>query len=87
METKQTKRNRLRAQLFKIESNIPLQEFLDRASAVSDDMSAALDGIYCGREGEVRCEPVGDYAFITFGWYTTFQTPRVEFCYISWIWT
>lgn len=83
METKQAKRNRLKAQLFKIESNIPLQEFLERASAISDDMSAAIDGIYCGREGMVRGEPVGDYAFLTFGWYTTFKTPRVEFYYLS----
>ena len=81
-QSKASKRDQIRTKLMNLGSNLPLQEFLDKASTISADVSLALDGIYCGWEGRVD-EPLGDFGYIHFGWYTTGTVKRVEFCYVS----
>lgn len=57
---------------------------LEEASDICPELSQALEGIYCGREGRIHEELGGFYKglYITMGWFTINQT-KVEFAYVS----
>lgn len=57
-----------------------LGEWLDRVRALDrESLTAAVDGIWCGREGEARIELPGGQTYLVVGWYNG----KVEFCYLS----
>jgi len=63
-----------------------LQQWLDNANAREiPGLSTAIEGIFCGREGSIKEELSGDYAglYLTMGWYTVYEDPKVEYAYIS----
>ena len=59
-----------------------LQDWLDEASKLSLEFANALEGVYCGREGSIHVE-LCNGIFLTMGWYTVSNTPKVEYCYVS----
>ena len=67
-----------------VEGRPNLSEFLSRLSGLHPDLDAALDGIYCGRDGRVS-EPIADWGrSINFNWYSTEGRKHVvEYAYIS----
>lgn len=81
--TLQQKRNNLNNALGKIQSQT-LGDWLKEASCICPELSEALEGIYCGREGRIHEKLSGDYdgVYLTMGWYTIL-TPKVEYAYIS----
>ena len=81
--TLQQKRNNLNKALSKINNTI-LNDWLKEASDICPEISEALEGIYCGREGKIHEELGGQFKgiYLTMGWYTIHH-PRVEYAYIS----
>lgn len=61
-----------------------LSEFLATISALHPDLSAAAEGIYCGREGRIAA-PIADWGrMLCFNWYTNSGRKNfVEYSYIS----
>lgn len=61
-----------------------LSEFLKRIEGLHPDLDAALEGIYCGKEGRVS-EPIADWGrSINFNWYSNdVRRHFVEWAYIS----
>jgi hypothetical protein len=58
----------------------PLGEWLRRIEAIEDeDLTKAIDGIWCGRSGEERIEMAGTTSSLCVGWHDG----RVEWSYIS----
>lgn len=83
--TKRQMVNALSKPLCDIPSNTPLQEWLDKASALHPSLAKALDGMYCGHEGRIH-EQLPDFGhdvWITMGWNTVADKPRVEYAYLS----
>jgi hypothetical protein len=62
-----------------------LSDWLDAAASISKEMVEAVEGIYCGREGRIHVQLTGDYnkCWITMGWHTVANTPKVEYAYVS----
>jgi len=57
-----------------------LGTFLDRVRAVNDPLlTEAIEGIWCGRCGDVRIDLTGSKSMLCIGWYNS----RVEWSYIS----
>jgi hypothetical protein len=83
--SKRTVINRLNRKLAKIGSNVPLQEWLDKASEIHPAVAKALDGWYCGEKGNIHLEVPGlEYdIWIDMGWYKVSTVARVEFAYFS----
>lgn len=77
--------NSLNSEISNLGSNLPLQEWLDKASKINPSVANALEGIYCGREGRIHEEVVGldRPIWLTMGWYTVDSTPKVEYAYFS----
>ena len=83
--TKSQITSRLITAINKIPSGTPLQDWIDKASNLHEDISSALEGIYCGREGKIH-EPLhGEFegTWLDMGWYTVLDTPKVEYAYFS----
>lgn len=72
--------NNLNNQIAKLDG-LPLSQWLDAASKIIP----MEDGIYCGREGRVKEQiQITDYEiWLTMGWYTVSDTPKVEYAYLS----
>lgn len=88
MEKKPTKRtvvNRLNRELAKIGNNVPLQEWLDKASEIHPAVAKALEGFYCGPEGKMHDKVPGlEYEiWLDMGWYKVSTVEKVEFAYFS----
>lgn len=62
----------------------PLQEWLHAAANI-EGFGAALEGFYCGREGSINVELSGEFVglYLTMGWHTVSDTPKVEYAYVS----
>jgi hypothetical protein len=61
-------------------ARLALGEWINRAAELHPDVSAALEGIWCGREGNVTIELPAEWkAFLCMGWYNG----KVEWSYIS----
>lgn len=62
----------------------PLQEWVNDAAKI-EGFTEALDGIYCGREGSINVELSGEFVglYLTMGWHTVSDTPKVEYAYVS----
>jgi hypothetical protein len=57
-----------------------LGTFLARINAIGDaHLTTAIDGIWCGRSGDVRLDIEGAQAMLCIGWYNA----RVEWSYLS----
>lgn len=56
-----------------------LQQWLDRIAAHGGVLAAAVEGIWCGREGRASLEIDGTRSLLIVGWYEG----RVEFAYVS----
>lgn len=82
--TRQQKRNNLNKALSKVKG-IVLQDWLDEAGNICTELKEALSGIYCGRDGKIHEELTGEFTglFITMGWHTVSDYPKVEFAYVS----
>ena len=78
------KKIQLNAKLLKLK-NMELQNWLKEASDICPELATALEGIYCGRDGEIHEQLSGDYnkLWLAMGWYTVSTTPKVEYAYIS----
>lgn len=74
--------NKLLSRIVHKNRNLTLQEWLDEASKINIEVSAALEGIYCGLEGRVH-EEIEDGLFLTMGWYSVVDVSRVEYAYVS----
>lgn len=85
LATPKQKRDYLNSKLSKIPSRTVLQDWLNQASGICPELATALEGIYCGREGRVHQKLTGGFEsiYLTMGWYTVTDTPRVEFAYVS----
>jgi len=86
-EKLRARKNELNAQLAAL-GVIPLQNWLDKASTLHPSLAEALEGIYCGEQGDVHQELTGELQglWLRFGWYTSDKSvapPRVEFVYLS----
>lgn len=58
----------------------PISTWLARISAIDDPtLTAAIEGIWCGRNGRVRIELAGGPTHLCMGWYHN----RVEWSYLS----
>lgn len=73
-------RKNLNNQLNKIEVK-NLNDWLKEASKIPE-LTTALEGIYCGKEGRIHSKLEDYNIYITMGWYTVDQT-IVEYCYVS----
>jgi hypothetical protein len=67
---------------------IQLPEWLKAVSNLHDDLSTALEGIYCGTEGKVHEPLAGEFEglYLDFGWYkdpNAEGSPKVEYAYVS----
>lgn len=84
-QTKKSLLNSLNRDLSKLGTNLQLQEWIDRASEVRPEISEALDGIYCGHEGNLKEEIKIDAhtVYLVMGWYTVANNPKVEYAYFS----
>lgn len=78
------KRRILNNALAKIK-NTTLSDWLKEASSISNEISNALEGIYCGREGRIHVQLPGEFnkLYITMGWYSISNHPKVEYAYVS----
>lgn len=57
-----------------------LSDWLSRIEAMGDeDLSAAVEGIWCGRSGRVTLDMAGTTSSLCMGWYES----HVEYSYIS----
>lgn len=67
-----------------VTSRVPLQEWINKVSQVDQLLSNAVEGIYCGEDGEMR-EQIGEYPhFLLMQWHSvTPGNPKVEVAYIS----
>jgi hypothetical protein len=83
--SKRTVVNGLNRELNALGTNLPLQTWLEAASAINPSVSEALDGIYCGSDGRIHVEVsnMGHFIWLTMGWHTVLNTPRVEYAYVS----
>jgi hypothetical protein len=82
--TPSQQRKKLNNALAKIKSKV-LQDWIDEASDICPELEIALQGIYCGREGRIHEQLPSPYSscYITMGWHTVANDPKVEFAYIS----
>jgi hypothetical protein len=80
MSRSQTRKH-FQKQLHGVKST-ELQEWLEKVSNISPEFSAAVEGIYCGREGRIH-EELCDGVYITMGWHTDSTNPKVEYAYVS----
>lgn len=74
-------RRRLSARLASMASQLPtLQAFIDEAASLSPELSEAVCGFWCGRDGVIR-EPLPNFDdhMLVVGWHER----RVEYAYIS----
>jgi len=78
------KKNQLNAKLLKVNAK-QLQEWINETSQIKPELNLALEGIYCGKEGKIHEPLTGECEglYITMGWYTVTDTPKVEYAYIS----
>jgi hypothetical protein len=58
---------------------LPLGEFITKARLLDDEVSAALDGIFCGSEGRMRELLPKRHRYLVLTWYDK----KVEVAYIS----
>ena len=57
-----------------------LGDWLSRIEAIGDeDLSGAIEGIWCGRSGRVALDMAGTTSSLCMGWYES----HVEYSYIS----
>ena len=81
--TRTTLKNQANKKLSNLSGSI-LQHFLDQASTWPG-FAEACDGIFCGSEGKIHEPLSGDYQglYLTFGWYTVSDKPKIEYAYVS----
>jgi len=79
-QSKKSLLNHLNGQLAKLDG-LPLSEWLEKSKAII----TIEDGIYCGREGQVKeqIQGVGHEIWLAMGWYTVDKIARVEYAYLS----
>ena len=81
--TKRQMVNHLNTLLNKIPNNTPLEQWLKQASEIDPRLNEALEGIYCGREGRIHEQLGESNIWLTMGWNTVLNTPKVEYAYFS----
>ena len=79
--TKAQLRTKLNKELNKINTKT-LQGWIDEASQI-EGLGDALEGFYCGREGEIHVEVGNSGVWLRMGWYAVGDTPKVEYAYAS----
>lgn len=72
---------KIRNAVCKTSDGLPtLGVWLERVRAIGDDrLTAAIEGIWCGREGRVTLELADSKSVLAMGWYRG----KVEWSYIS----